>query len=151
MAKQNLISGLALFVFGVTMLVYVIPNEIVEGGDYTISPALLPKICAIGITALSAVLLVQSALALRREKAGADLEGDQRPTPWGPALIALGAVVAATVIFRYVHPAPAAFLLVLSLMLYMGERRWLPLAGLPLALVVLGYLLFYEVLGIVVR
>jgi hypothetical protein len=32
-------------------------------------------------------------------------------------------------------------------MLYMGERRWHLVAGLPAALVLCIYLLFYEVLG----
>lgn len=140
-----------MFAFGIVMLAYVIPQEIVEGGDYTISPALLPEICAVGITALSA-LLVAKAVSRRRNGSGdpADTE-ETRPMPWTPALVALTTVTAAVVIFRVIHPAPAVLFLVAALMLYMGERRWFFVAGLPVVLLGLGYLLFYEVLGLVVR
>ncbi len=141
-----------MFAFGILMLAYVIPTEIVEGGDYTISPALLPQICAVGITALSA-LLVAKAVARRRNSGGGDATDTQetRPMPWAPALVALTTVTAAVIIFRLVHPAPAVLFLVAALMLYMGERRWYFVIGLPVALLGVGYLLFYEVLGLVVR
>lgn len=153
MAKKDLISGAAMFLFGIVMLAYVIPQEIVEGGDYTISPALLPKICAIGITALSALLVAKAAGQLRGQPraGGAEDAEEARPMPWGPALFALTVIAAATAIFRLVHPGLAAVFLVLALMLYMGERRWYLLAGLPLSLVGIAYVLFYEILGMVVR
>ena len=151
MANRDLISGLVMFAFGILMLAYVIPQEIVEGGDYTISPALLPQICAVGITALSA-LLVAKTVSQRRRNGGDAVETEEtRPMPWAPAIVALTAVTAAVVIFRVVHPAPAVLFLVAALMLYMGERRWYFVIGLPVALLGIGYLLFYEVLGLVVR
>ena len=150
MANRDLISGLVMFVFGIVMLLYVIPNEIVEGGDYTISPALLPQICAVGITGLAALLIVKAVTTGRSgEAAAAEEEG--RPMPWGPALAALAAVTAAVAIFRVAHPAPAVLFLVAALMLYMGERRWYFVIGLPVALLAIGYVLFYEILGQVVR
>jgi hypothetical protein len=150
MARRDLISGIAMFVFGIVMLFYVIPNEIVEGGDYTISPALLPQICAIGITALSA-LLIAKAVSSRRSAAPGEIEDEGRLMPWAPALVALTTVTAAIVIFRLLHPVPAVVFLVAALMLYMGERRWYFVIGLPVALLGIGYVLFYEVLGLVVR
>lgn len=136
-----------MFLFGIVMLVFVIPTEIVEAGDYTISPALLPKICAIGITALAALNIVKAA---RRMRTGEIATGADRPMPWGPALAALATVVAGILIFKYLHPAPAVLLMVTALMTYMGERRWLLLIGLPVGLLVFGYVLFYHVLGMVV-
>jgi len=145
--RNELISGVAMLLFGILMLVVIIPTEIVEGGDYTISPALLPKICAIGITALAALNIVK---AVRRMQAGETSVDAGRPMPWGPALAALATVVAGILIFRYLHPAPAVLLMVAALMAYMGERRWLLLIGLPIGLLITGYLLFYQVLGLVV-
>jgi hypothetical protein len=152
MAKRDLVSGMAMFLFGIAMLANVIPQEIVEGGDYTISPALLPQICAIGITALSALLVAKAIGQLRKEPGrGMEEAEESRPMPWGPALFALTTVAAAVAIFRLVHPGLAAVFLVLALMLYMGERRWYLLAALPLSLLGVGYVLFYEILGMVVR
>lgn len=50
-----------MLLFGIVMLVIFGAAKIVEAGDYTISPALLPKICAIGITALAALNIVKAA------------------------------------------------------------------------------------------
>jgi len=150
MAKNDIVSGLVMFVFGLVMLIYVIPNEIVEGGDYTISPALLPKISAIGITALAAILVAKAGAKLKSGEAERE-EPEWRPMRWAPAAVALTTVAAAVAIFRFIHPAPAVLFLVFTLMIYMGERRWPLLIGLPLVLLGLGYVLFYEILGMVVR
>lgn len=151
MAKRNLVSGLVMLAFGLIMLVYVIPHGIVVSGNYTISPALLPRICAIGITGLAAALVIQSWNEMRAEAAEQPEEASGRPMPWLPAIVVVAVVTGAVLLFRYVNAGVAVVSLVAPLMLYMGERRWPLLVGIPAALLVIGYLLFYEVLGLVVQ
>lgn len=130
------------------MLVYVIPTQTIDGGA-VISPALLPQICAIGIMGLSALLVVSSLGRIRRGEAEAAwpiARGE-----WAAAAAVIVAVVGAVVLFDHVHPGVATVFVVLSLMLFMGERRWWLLAGLPAVLVAGGYVLFFHVLGMALR
>ena len=144
MPKSDLIAGVVLLVFGLAMLVIVIPTQTSEGGDATISPALLPQICAIGITGLAIMLTLQATGRLRRGVAA----GIRIPAAeWWSALAVLLAVGAAIALFVWVSPAVSAAVLVVGLMLYMGERRIWLLAGIPAVLLVGAWLLFYRVLG----
>ena len=144
MPKSDLIAGVVLLVFGLAMLVIVIPTQTSEGGDATISPALLPQICAIGITGLAIMLTLQATGRLRRGVAA----GIRVPAAeWWSALAVLLAVGAAIALFVWVSPAVSAAVLVVGLMLYMGERRIWLLAGIPAVLLVGAWLLFYRVLG----
>ncbi len=139
-----MIAGVVLLVFGLAMLVLVIPAETSEGGDASISPALLPQICATGIAGLALLLTLRAAGRLRRGQAA----GQSVPaSEWRSALAVLLAVAGAIAIFVLVSPAVAAGLLVAGLMLYMGERRLWLLAGVPATLLIGAWLLFYRVLG----
>ena len=144
MPKSDLIAGIVLLVFGLAMLVAVIPTQTSEGGDATISPALLPQICAIGITGLAIMLTLQATGRLRRGVAA----GIRVPAAeWWSALAVLLAVAAAIALFVWVSPAVSAAALVVGLMLYMNERRIWLLAGIPATLLVGAWFLFYRVLG----
>ena len=144
MPKSDLIAGIVLLVFGLAMLVAVIPTQTSEGGDATISPALLPQICAIAITGLAIMLTLQATGRLRRGVAA----GIRVPAAeWWSALAVLLAVAAAIALFVWVSPAVSAAALVVGLMLYMDERRIWLLAGIPAALLVGAWFLFYRVLG----
>ena len=144
MPKSDLIAGIVLLVFGLVMLAVVIPTQTSEGGDATISPALLPQICAIGITGLAVMLTLQATGRLRRGVAA----GIRVPAAeWWSALAVLLAVVAAIALFVWVSPAVAAVLLIVGPMLYMGERRIWLLVGIPAVLIVGAWFLFYRVLG----
>lgn len=151
MAKRNFVSGLVMFAFGLIMLFYVIPYGIVVSGNYTISPALLPRICAIGITVLAAALVVQAWNQMRAEATETAEASSGRPMPWLPAIVVIAVISGAVLLFRHVNSGVAVVFLVASLMLYMGERRWPLVVGVPAALVAIGYVLFYEVLGLVVQ
>ena len=144
MAKSDLISGIVLTIFGLALLAYIIPTQTSEGGDATISPALLPQICAVGITGLAVLLTLKAAGRLRRRlPAGTAVPHSE----WWSALAVLIAVSAAASIFKWVSPGLSAVLLVVGLMLYMGERRLWALIGFPAVLVVRAWFLFYRVLG----
>ena len=144
MPKSDLIAGIVLLVFGLAMLAVVIPTQTSEGGDATISPALLPQICSVGITGLAVMLTVQAAGRLRRGRAA----GVRVPaSEWWAMLAVLLAVGAAIALFVRVSPAVAAALLVVGPMLYMGERRIWLLVGIPATLLGGAWLLFYRVLG----
>ena len=144
MAKSELISGVVLTIFGLALLAYIIPTQTSEGGDATISPALLPQICAVGITGLAVLLTLKAAGRLRRGlPAGTAVPRSE----WWSALAVLIAVSAAAIIFKWVSPGLSAALLVVGLMLYMGERRLWALIGFPAVLVVGAWFLFYRVLG----
>jgi hypothetical protein len=141
MPKADLIAGVFLMAVGLLLVFFVIPAETQHNTGAAVPPALMPQVCAIGITILAAILTLN---ALR----GKTPEGKApKLTEWA----ALGAVtvivLAAAMLFEYVHPAAAGFFVSAATMLYMGERRWHLVAGLPAALVLCIYLLFYEVLG----
>ena len=142
--KSDLIAGIVLLLFGLAMLAVVIPTQTSEGGDATISPALLPQICAAGITGLAALLTLQAAGRLRRGAAAGVRVPAAEWWAMGAVVLAVGAALA---LFVRVSPAAAAVLLVVGPMLYMGERRLWLLAGIPAALVAGAWFLFYRVLG----
>ena len=144
MPKSDLISGIVLMVFGVVLLVFVIPAQTSEAGDASISPALLPQICAAGITALAALLTFASVGKLRKgEAAGASVPAAE----WWSGAVVLLTVTVCVVLFIWVNPALAAGLMIVGLMLYMGERRIGFLVGIPAVLLVGTWALFYKVLG----
>ena len=144
MPKSDLIAGIVLMLFGVVLLAFIIPTQTSEGGDATISPALLPQICAVGITVLALMLAARAAGRLRRgEAAGVVVPNAE----WLAALAVLVAVSVSVALFVWVHPAVAAGALVVGLMLYMGERRIVFLIAIPVVLLVGSWILFYKVLG----
>jgi len=144
MPKSDLYAGIGLMVFGLITLFVLIPTQTSDGGDASISPALLPQICAVCITGLAVLLTMQAAGKLKRGKAA----GQAVPTAeWISSVAVIAAVGVAVLLFKYVNPAVAAGLLILGLMLYMGERRIYFLVGIPASLLFGAWLLFYKVLG----
>tara|TARA_R110002096_G_scaffold122959_1_gene266196 strand:+ start:2499 stop:2936 length:438 start_codon:yes stop_codon:yes gene_type:complete len=141
MPKADLIAGTLLMASGLLLLFVIIPDQTVQNTGAAIPPALLPQICAVGITVLAAILTL-NAIRGTAEEAPAP-----KPSEWRAMAAIVVIVLAGTVLFEYVHPAVAGAFVVLATMLYMGERRWYLLAGLPAGLVLGVYLLFYEVLG----
>lgn len=148
MDKSNLISGAVMTIFGLITLFIIIPTQTSTAGDATISPALLPQICALGIAVLGAVLVALSYGKLRRGEGST--EAPVKLDEWVSAAVVVIVIAVAVVIFKLVHPGVAVVFLVLTLMLYMGERRWWLLAGIPGCLAIGGYIFFYRILGMAV-
>ena len=144
MPKSDLIAGVLLTLFGLLTLFVLIPTQTSSGGDASISPALLPQICAAGITGLAMLLTARAAGQLSRGlPAGQTVPNAE----WLAAAVVIVVVSAGIAIFKLVNPGLAAGLLIVSLMLFMGERRpWL-LIGIPAVLLIGAWFLFYRVLG----
>ena len=141
MPKADLLAGVLLMGFGLLMLFWIIPAQTEQDTGAAVPPALLPQICAIGITALAATLTLN---ALR----GATPPGKApKLTEWAAMGAVLVIILAGAAIFIHVHPAAGGIFVSLATMLYMGERRWYLLIALPGVLVLSIYLLFYELLG----
>lgn len=159
MRRANVISGSVLLVFGIVLLFWIIPWQIeaVEG-DVSISPRLVPQICAIFIAGLAALLLLN---ALREPALTADTPADsptgaavdeEDPFPidrsqFASMFAVTTLILTAILAFIFVHPAAGAIILVCGIMLYMGERRILMLVSIPAVLMLITYLLFYRLLG----
>ena len=141
MPKADLIAGLFLMAFGLLMLFWIIPAQTEQDTGAAVPPALLPQICAAGITILAAILTF-NALRGRTPEAKAP-----KAKEWAAMGAILVFVLAGAGLFTFVHPAVAGFFVTLATMLYMGERRLHLLILLPGALVLIIYLLFYELLG----
>ena len=140
MPKSDLISAIVLVVFGLLMLGAVIPSQTSNGGDASISPALLPQICATAITGLAAILAVRAWRKLTRgEAAGQSVAASE----W----LVVAAVSLAVILFFWVNPALAAAVLIAGLMVFMGERRWWLIIALPAVLITGTWALFTQVLG----
>ena len=130
--------------FGLLMLFVLIPTQTSSGGDASISPALLPQICAVGITGLAMLLTARAAGRLSRGLAAGQVVPNAE---WLASAVVIVVVSAAIALFKFVNPAVAAGLLILSLMLFMGERRIWLLVCIPAVLLVGAWFLFYRVLG----
>jgi len=144
MPKSDLIAGIFLTLFGLLALFVLIPTQTSSGGDASISPALLPQICAAGITGLAMLLTARAAGRLSRgQPAGQTVPNAE----WLASAAVIVTVSASIAIFKFINPAVAAGLLIVSLMLFMGERRpWL-IVGIPAVLLIGAWFLFYRVLG----
>ena len=144
MPKSDLISAIVLVVFGLLMLGAVIPSQTSDGGDASISPALLPQICATAITGLAAILAVRAWRKLTRgEAAGQSVAASE----WLACAVGVAAVSLAVILFLWVTPALAAAVLIAGLMVFMGERRWWLIIALPAVLITGTWALFTQVLG----
>ena len=143
MHKANLISGLTLLVFGLALAVLIIPIQIEESTDATISPRLLPQICAFALIFLSALLVVDT---VRRQPSPIQFSPISLAELW--AMIAIGAVfVVGIILFLYTGPLWSSAMLVVVPMLLMGERRPVFLVAIPVCLILAAYGLIYQVLG----
>lgn len=147
MRIANLVSGLVLILFCLTMLLAVIPAQIEEGPAGMMSPRLLPQMMIWLIGGLS-VLLVLSNLR------GAPADDDGTP-PFSReevlAFVRIGGVFALALgLFLGFGALAASLALILGALLVLGERRLPVLVLMPLGLIGGCYLLFYHVLGMAI-
>jgi putative tricarboxylic transport membrane protein len=143
MHKANLISGITLLVFGIALALVIIPLQIEESTDATISPRLLPQICAWALIFLSALLVVNT---VRHQP----LVKQYSPISLAElgAMFAISAVfVVGIILFHYTGPLWSSAVLVVVPMLLMGERRPVLLVAIPACLILAAYGLIYQVLG----
>ncbi len=141
MPKADLIAGILLMAGGLLMLFWIIPVETDRNTGAAVPPALLPEICATGITILAAILTLNALRGRTPENK------PPKASEWRALVAVVVIILAGATLFRHVHPIAGGLFVTLATMLYMEERRWYLLLGLPGGLVALVYLLFYEFLG----
>lgn len=144
MRTANLISGVALLIFGLLLLFWLIPWQVEEAFGGEVSPRLLPQICAVGMCVLSVILIVTNL------RAPADSPDSKPPITWFEARAALIIAVLLAIaiyVFTLAGPIPASLILIIGVMFAMGERRILPYILIPTVLLSASYVLFYQILG----
>lgn len=146
MRRANVISGVVLAIFGLVMLVGVIPFQIGHGPQGMMSPRLVPSMMMIVVTGLSLLLVVNNL----RSAPGHGEDEATPPISRGElaALLKIGAVFAVAIaLYVWVSPLAAGAALVIGALVTLGERRPLVLVAMPAALLIAIWFLFYKVLG----
>ncbi|WP_193183333.1 tripartite tricarboxylate transporter TctB family protein [Nisaea sediminum] len=146
MRRANVLSGVVLAVFGLVMLVVVIPAQIGPGPEGMMAPSLVPSMMMILVIVLSLLL------TFNNMKAKPENADDELPVPISrgefAALLKLGAVFAAAIaLYLWVSPLVAGAALIVGALLALGERRPLVIVAMPTALLLAIWFLFYKVLG----
>ena len=67
MKKANVISGIVLMIGCLALLIFIIPSQIEEVLDATVSPRLMPYVCTWVILILAAFLAIQNYSALKKQ------------------------------------------------------------------------------------
>lgn len=141
MRKADLSAGLVLVLFGVVMMVWVIPAQTQHVREISLQPSFYPNLAA-GALVFFAVLLVIQAIARR------DRGGEEAPLllrNWVSLVLVAGIMFAALAAFDYLGFLVGGIALVLVLMLYMGARSIPLLASVSIGTPVAIWL-FFEVL-----
>ncbi|MEJ8573554.1 tripartite tricarboxylate transporter TctB family protein [Microbaculum marinum] len=145
MRRANVVSGVVLALFGLLMLLVVIPAQIEQGPEGVVSPRLVPNMMMFLVTVLSVVLV------LTNYRPPQDQEPEE-PIPVSlpelAALVKIAAVFAVSVgLYLLVSPLAAGAALVVGSLVVLGERRPVVIVMMPAALLIGLWLLFYKVLG----
>lgn len=140
MRHSDVIVGAVLACFAGIMLLVVVPAQIPEGFAGMLSPRLVPQLALGGIGLLGLGVIAQGLRGAGHEVrfSGAELR----------ALLAIPALLlAGLAVLSWFGPVAAGGLLVIGAALLMGERNPLSLLAQAGAMLGLGYLLLYVVLG----
>lgn len=142
MRQANIASGVVLALFGLVMLVVVIPLQIEAGPEGVVAPSLVPNLTMIMVVALSVLLVINNLRAAP----------DTGPSPVTRsdivALLKIGAIFAVSILlYLWVSPLAAGVTLMVSTLLVLGERRPIYIIALPSVLLLAIWFLFYKVLG----
>ncbi|MGR3455957.1 tripartite tricarboxylate transporter TctB family protein [Pseudooceanicola sp.] len=144
MRRADIASGSVLLIGSLYMILFGIPAQIDAVENATISPRTLPYVCAVAVAALSAILVL-----MRLRTPAEEGEGGS-PLTLGHMVwsgIILGSVLLGLLLLGPAGPLIASASVILILMLALGERRPVYLVALPAGLILLGWLLFYQILG----
>lgn len=147
MKKANMISGIVLLLSSLALLIFIIPSQIEEVTDATVSPRFMPYVCTSIILILAVILTVKN-LPSRKEKPNPDDEISPISKAESKAMLAVsGVLVLSVVLFELFGGLISAAILIVLMMWLMGERRFLPFVLLPGGLLLTTYLIFYKILG----
>lgn len=148
MKKADFVSGLILGVFGLTMLIFVIPAQIETAPEGYISPRLVPNLTMILITGLSALLMLRSLRGIGytpMDDSSVFFRSEMM------ALVKISGVFAISVaLFAWNMPLLAGIALIVGTLIALGERRPLVIVVMPTGLLLVVWLVFYRLLGTVI-
>lgn len=148
MKKADFVSGLILGVFGLTMLIFVIPAQIETAPEGYISPRLVPNLTMILITGLSALLMLRSLRGIGytpMDDSSVFFRSEMM------ALVKISGVFAVSVaLFAWNMPLLAGIALIVGTLIALGERRPLVIVVMPTGLLLVVWLVFYRLLGTVI-
>ena len=154
--KSDFVASIILFLTGIIFYFIIIPQEIVLEDEAIIGPDLLPNICIILITFLSALLFLKS---IKKEN-----NNEETNTVYDNSmmlkvksefslleikrvvLLSLSILIS-ILLFTYVDVLIASIFLVLSSCLVCGLKKIWIILSLSSGLLFLAYFLLYKVLG----
>lgn len=147
MRKANLVAGALLFALSLALLFWIIPWQVEESFDGSVSPRLLPQICAAGIGVLAVILFLTNLRTPQDENDPLPITGQDLK-----ALLVIGGLLALGIyLFTVTGPIVACTVLVTGILFAMGERRILPFILIPAILLSGSWVLFYKVLGTAIQ
>ena len=142
MRRANAISGIVLIVVSIMTLLVIIPWQIEDGPAGMMSPRLVPQLTMGAVLVLSILLVVSNLGPAGPEDVSPFSRDELR------ALALISAVFAVSIALYFaVGPLAFGIVLVAGTLLVLGERRPLVVAGMPLAMLLLIWAVFYKILG----
>ena len=158
--KSDFVASIILFLTGIIFYFIIIPQEIVLEDEAIIGPDLLPNICIILITFLSALLFLKSI----KKEIKKENNNEETNTVYDNStmlkvksefsLLEIKRVVLLSLsifisilLFTYVDVLIASIFLILSSCLVCGLKKIWIILSLSSALLLLAYFLLYKVLG----
>ena len=158
--KSDFVASIILFLTGIIFFFIIIPQEIVLEDEAIIGPDLLPNICVILITFLSALLFLKSI----KKETKKDINNEESNSVYDNSmllkvkseftLVEIRRVVflslsifISILLFTYIDVLIASIFLLLSSCLVCGLRKVWIILSLSSGLLLLAYFLLYEVLG----
>ena len=138
MRPSDLAAGTVLFVLGLYTFFVVLPAQTSATGGIGLAPRDLPSLAVLIVTGLSALLVVRSILAKLPRRASL------WPASWHETLtmfVGFALAFAGILAFQFAGFILGGAVLIVSIMLFMGERSWVRLLLTP-TVVVGGMYLF---------
>lgn len=139
-AEDIFFFTLAIASIGILVYIWLQPWAYVQTGG-ALGIAIFP-------TAFITVLLITSVVALFRQKEGSKRPSEGERVSFWPVFLLSGGIIAGTFGLWNFDPTISSGALVLFLLLVAGIRDWRLLAGLPIGMGLLIYILFIRVLGV---
>lgn len=154
--KSDFVASIILFLTGIIFYFIIIPQEIVLEDEAIIGPDLLPNICIILITFLSALLFLKS---IKKEKNNEEtnavydnsmmlkVKSEFSLLEIKRVVLLSLSILISILLFTYVDVLIASIFLILSSCLVCGLKKIWIILSLSSGLLFLAYFLLYKVLG----
>lgn len=143
MHRDEQISYIVIAVAMILFLVWIVPTQIKAPDTATVSPRLIPQICAFSILGLAIYKFVST---LNMKRLSALITRNQ----YGVLGFGLAVITVSTVLMRWIGFWPGSVLIVAGSMLMTGARDWLRIVPYSVGLVAVTWLLL-SFLGIFIR